>query len=49
MTHTKEVPCDDLSLIEKNGYFQTVASSESIGFFVVFNKIGGHGQHSSVN
>lgn len=48
MTHTKKVHCDDLSLKEKNGNFQ-VASSESIGFFVMFNKIEGHGQHNCVN
>jgi hypothetical protein len=48
MTHTKEVHCDDLSLKEINGNFQIAASSESIGFFVMFNKIG-HGQHNCVN
>jgi hypothetical protein len=49
MTHTREVHCDDLSLKEKNGNFQATASSESIGFFVVFNKIEGHGQHNCIN
>jgi hypothetical protein len=49
MTHTKEVHYDDLSLKEKNGNFQAATSIESIGFFVVFNKIEGHDQHNYVN
>lgn len=49
MKHTKEIHCHDLSLKEKNGSFQTITSSESIGFFVVFNKKEGHDQHNYVN
>jgi hypothetical protein len=48
MKHTKEVHYDDLSL-KKIGNFQTTISSDSIGFFVMFNKIQGHGQHNCVN